>query len=72
MLTEVRQHYNAAFSQEKYEAFLHTVNTAYGEPCTFRIAETPIFVPQPLKNKLLKGVDDICAVIAAPRVPANE
>ena len=66
MLTDVRQQYNAAFSPEKYEAFLHTVNTAYGEPCTFRIAETPIFVPRTLKDKLLKGVEDICAVIAAP------
>lgn len=66
MHTEVRQRYNAAFSQEKYEAFLNTVNTAYGEACTFRISETPIFVPQSLKHKLLKGVDDICAVISAP------
>lgn len=66
MHTEVRQRYNAAFTQEKYEAFLNSVNTAYGEPCTFRISETPIFVPKALKNKLLKGVEDICEVIAAP------
>ncbi len=66
MHTEVRQRFNAAFTQEKYEAFLRTVNTAYGEPCTFRIAETPVFVPKSLKNKLLKGVEDICAVITAP------
>lgn len=66
MHTDVRQRYNAAFSNEKYEAFLNTVNTAYGEPCTFRISETPIFVPNALKHKLLKGVEDICAVISAP------
>jgi hypothetical protein len=66
MHKEVRQRYNAAFTQEKYEAFLNTVNTAYGEPCTFRISETPIFVPKALKAKLLKGVEDICAVITAP------
>jgi hypothetical protein len=66
MHTDVRQRYNAAFSNEKYEAFLNTVNTAYGEPCTFRISETPIFVPSALKQKLLKGVEDICAVISAP------
>jgi hypothetical protein len=63
---DVRQRYNAAFTQEKYEAFLNTVNTAYGEACTFRISETPIFVPKALKTKLLQGVEDICAVIAAP------
>ncbi|HLP95631.1 MAG TPA: hypothetical protein VK168_16420 [Saprospiraceae bacterium] len=66
MHQELRQRFNAAFTQEKYEAFLHTMNTSYGEPCTFRISETPIFVPRDLKNKLLKGVEDICAVITAP------
>jgi hypothetical protein len=66
MQSDVRQRYNAAFSQEKYDAFLNYVNTAYGEPCTFRISETPIFVPQALKHKLLQGVDDICAVITDP------
>lgn len=66
MHTDVRKRYNAAFTAEKYEAFLNTVNTAFGEPCTFRISETPIFVPGNLKQKLLKGVEDICAVITAP------
>lgn len=66
MHTEVRQRYNNAFSKEKYEAFLNTVNTAFGEPCTFRVAESPVFFPRSLTQKLEKGVDDICAVIAAP------
>jgi len=65
MHTEVRQRYNAAFTQEKYEAFLHSVNTGFGEPCTFRMSETPIFVPKSLKDKLLKGVEDICSVITS-------
>ena len=58
-----RQLYNAAFTDEKYQAFLNTVNTAFGEACTFRIAETPIFVPQSLKTQLLQGVEDICATL---------
>ncbi len=66
MHSEVRQRYNAAFTQEKYEAFLQTVHTAYGEPVTFRVSETPVFVPKALKNKLLKGVEDICAILTQP------
>lgn len=62
----LREKYNAAFTQEKYEAFLNTMNTAFGEACTFRISETPVFVPAYLKKKLLQGVEDICAVISAP------
>lgn len=61
-----RKQYNERFTQATYEAFLQHVNTAYGEPCTFRISETPIFVPKDLKNKLLQGVSDICSVITAP------
>jgi hypothetical protein len=63
MHTAARQRYNAQFTPEKYAAFLDTMNTAYGEPCTFRIAETPVFVPNYLKQRLLQGVEDICAVI---------
>ena len=66
MQPTVRQQYNDQFTPEKYAAFLNTVNTAYGEACTFRIAETPVFVPATLKRQLLQGVDDICASLARP------
>ena len=61
-----RQQYNAHFTPEKYAAFLETVGTAFGEAPTFRIAETPIFVPTALKAQLLRGVHDIAAVLAQP------
>jgi hypothetical protein len=66
MHKQARQRYNSTFSQEKYEAFLHSVNTAYGEACTFRVSETPVFVPKSLKTQLLQGVEDICKVISQP------
>ena len=66
MHKQARQHYNETFTPEKYQAFLQTVDTAFGEAVTFRVSETPIFVPNALKTRLLKGVDDICAVITNP------
>lgn len=66
MHSVIRQRYNAGFTQEKYAAFLETVGTVFGEAPTFRIAETPIFVPAALKDKLLQGVDDISAVLTQP------
>lgn len=66
MHKEARQHYNATFSPEKYAAFLNTVDTAFGEAVTFRVSETPVFVPRALKAQLLQGVEDICAVITQP------
>ena len=62
----IRQRYNAAFTAEKYQAFLHTMHTAFGEEVTFRVSETPVFVPDYLKKRLLTGVEDICKVITAP------
>ena len=62
----LRKEFNAHFTPEKYQAFIHTVDTAFGEAVTFRVSETPIFVPKALKNQLLQGVEDICAVLLQP------
>ncbi len=71
MHTEARRRYNETFTPEKYQAFLHTVDSAFGEPCTFRVSETPVFVPNVLKKQLMQGVEDICAVINRPDFRAN-
>lgn len=63
---DLRQRFNAAFTPEKYQAFHHTVDTAFGEAVTFRVSETPIFVPKHLGTQLLQGVNDICEVLMQP------
>ncbi len=67
----LRQQYNAAFTPERYAAFLETINTTFHEAPTFRLGETPVFVPAELKAQLLKAVDDICAVLVQPDFPAR-
>jgi hypothetical protein len=62
----LRQRFNASFSPEKYQALLQTMNTEFGEPVTFRVCETPVFVPKNMKAKLLRAVDDILQVVAQP------
>lgn len=66
MIPHLRQRFNAAFTPEKYEAFQNTMHTEFGEAVTFRLSETPVFVPRALKNKILQGVDDITAVLTRP------
>jgi hypothetical protein len=66
MLKSARKAFNAAFTPEKYQAFLDDVHGAYSEPVTFRLGETPVFIPKALKKKLLKGVKDICEIINQP------
>lgn len=66
MIPAVRDQYNREFTQEKYEAFLQTVADGFGEAATFRVCETPIFVPKYLEAQLLQAVSDINAVVSAP------
>ena len=64
MVPEVRKKFNAEFTEEKYEAFLADINSAYNYVIPFRVAETPVFVPKALKHKLIEAgeqmIDFIC------------
>ena len=63
MIQSVRQTYNQAFSPERYRAFLDKINQDLPDQLDFRVAETPIFVPNVLTNKILRACDDIVSVI---------
>lgn len=63
MQPDIRQQYNASFSQEKYKNFLADLNNATAKPIEFRIAETPVFVPKYLKEKLIEACESIVDVI---------
>ncbi len=66
MITELRQSYNAAFSAEKYEAFLNHIYGLYDHKPNFRISETPVFIPDDFRDKLVQACDDIVKVIVEP------
>jgi hypothetical protein len=63
MQSSVRQTYNRSFSQEKYQYFLDEMNNLLPKPIEFRVAETPIFVPKSLKDKLKETCEKIIDVI---------
>jgi len=66
MISAIREKYNASFTQERYQAFLDYMNAEFSYDIEFRIAETPVFVPQYLKRKMIKACDDIINVIKLP------
>ncbi|UJH92353.1 hypothetical protein LZ575_07450 [Antarcticibacterium sp. 1MA-6-2] len=66
MIKDIRKQYNQSFTAEKYERFLKSIEAAHGHMPTFRIAETPIFIPDALKEKLLEACGDISEVIRKP------
>lgn len=65
MIPELRKKFNAEFTQKKYEAFLNDINTSLKYPADFRISETPLFLSDDLKNKLLKACDELCKQVTS-------
>ncbi len=66
MIPDIRHAYNAAFTDDKYKAFLDYIGKEYNHVPYFRIAETPVFIPKALKEHLFRACDEICDVICRP------
>lgn len=61
-----RETYNSIFSAEKYAAFLAHISEGLPAPVPFRIAETPIFLTEDFKNRLISAGNDIINTILQP------
>ncbi|MEJ2005184.1 MAG: hypothetical protein P8X57_09525, partial [Cyclobacteriaceae bacterium] len=66
MIADIRNRFNQNFTPEKYKALQDYITQKYDHKPPFRIAETPIFVPDILKNRLIEACDDINSVICQP------
>ncbi|MEE1946783.1 hypothetical protein VRU48_16785 [Pedobacter sp. KR3-3] len=65
MIQKYRQAFNAAFTAEKYQQFLQELGKGFPE-IPFRVAETPIFIPAALQEKLIAAGEEIIALIKQP------
>lgn len=66
MIADIRQEFNAAFTLEKYQHLLADMAGQLGEAVDFRVAESPFFVPDILRDRLLTACEDIAATIGTP------
>ena len=66
MIKNLRQAYNAAFSDEKYDYFKNYVTGLYDHTPAFRLSESPVFFPDDFRDKLIRACDDIVDVIVRP------
>ena len=66
MNPSARKIYNENFTAEKYERFLANLNEGLEELIPFRLAETPVFLTDDFRNKLIKAGDEIVNVILQP------
>lgn len=65
MIQKYRQAFNAAFTAEKYQQFLRELGKGFPE-IPFRVAETPVFIPAALQQKLIAAGEEIIALIKQP------
>jgi hypothetical protein len=61
-----RETFNQHFTVEKYEAFLNHLNDGLRNPVSFRVAETPIFLTDDFRDKLIAAGDSIIDTILQP------
>jgi hypothetical protein len=69
MIRSQRQKYNQQFTKEKYQNFLTELENNYPS-IPFRVAETPVFVPKALKEKLIAAGEEIINLIKQPNFKA--
>lgn len=69
MIPARREKYNQQFTDEKYQNFIAKLQSGY-PPIPFRVAETPVFIPKALKEKLIAAGEEIINLIKQPNFKA--
>ena len=59
MYSNYRQLFNQNFTEEKYTNFIQDVSNDFDYKVTFRIGETPFFIPNELKEQLIEGCNQV-------------
>jgi hypothetical protein len=70
VIKEIRERYNAGFTKEKYDQFLKGIEDEVNKEILFRVAETPVFVPADLKQRLIDAGKSIIDVVKRPDIKA--
>jgi hypothetical protein len=60
--------YNQAFSPALYRRYIDRLETYLGVKIPFPVAETPLFIPLALRDRLAKAANEIVEQISAPAV----
>lgn len=61
MIPKIREQFNKEFDQTYYEGLQKEVADTFGEPCAFRISESPVFFDKAMKKKVFDACDAILA-----------
>ena len=67
MIARFREKFNQESTNEKYQAFLKDLDHKHPGAISFRVAETPIFVPLDFTKKMLDACEAIVDIIVDPK-----
>lgn len=65
MIPELRRAFNAAFTDATYRDYRAGLEEIAGCPVEFRLAETPLFLPPTLRDRIVTAGLEICALLAS-------
>ncbi|WAC13897.1 hypothetical protein [Dyadobacter pollutisoli] len=71
MHKEAREAFNGSFTESKYADFVKSIEEAFPGQLDFRVAETPVFVPRELKEKINQASEEIIATLLSPDFKAK-
>ncbi|MCU0658864.1 MAG: hypothetical protein MUF64_27485 [Polyangiaceae bacterium] len=66
-----RQAYNRAFTPDLYRRYLGKLEDRLGHPIPFRVAETPLFLPRPFRERLSTYAREIVDQLCDPALIAR-
>ena len=66
MIPEFRSLFNSQFTLHGYEQLTTELTQILGAPLAFRVAETPVFVPTAVKNKMTETCEAVIDFIHSP------
>ncbi len=64
MIEKYRELFNSQFSEQKYQNLKDDIASDFDYLPTFRIAETPFFIPNTLKDQLIEGCKEVISFIS--------
>ncbi len=65
MISEYRKRFNASFNSDAYRSMCERVQKEAGKPLDFRVAETPVFVPNRVKEEMIATCEYILDFISS-------
>jgi hypothetical protein len=66
VIPHYRNLFNDSFTEEKYRIFLEDLNAKHPGAIEFRVAETPVFVPDDFREKMISACESIVDIVTAP------